>query len=461
MTSKPIYWHQGLFLQPQHFQHLDAYHQQMQQAIRQATSCLPWGVASYELDHNALSANKVAFRRLRVLLRDGTWFDFPGNAELEDLNIDQAAWPDVSEALEVHLVITSARQRQPVQSAHETGLKSRSRYLLQEKPEQLPDYYQPGEEVEAPLLTLYGKLVTRAQLGEMSGVESLPVCRLVHQQDQLLLDPDYLPPMLTVTAVPEMHQWLQSFRDELVARAQQLEDYKQAPTEYRNSDFNPRLLRYRLALQALARPVQAFTHLLELGEVPPERVYQQVRELIADLSCFSTTANVRGEMPGAGLKLPAYDHLQLGNCFAGARELVNRLLNEIALDSEALARFKEIRQGQYELDLPAHFLDSGQEMFLVLRTQKERPQWLRSFQQFSKLGTPALVPTYQSRALPGIAKQLLEVRPEGLPQRPNSTYFALQRNDDAWMAVEREGVMQLSWNDAPDDLVAELVTIKG
>jgi type VI secretion system protein ImpJ len=461
LTSKPIYWHQGLFLQPQHFQHLDAYHQQMQQAIRQATSCLPWGVAAYELDQNALSASKVSFRRLKVLMRDGTWFDFPTNAELEDLTLDQSSWPDTTEPLQVHLVITSIQQRHPVLGAHELSAKSKARYLLQEKPELLPDYYQPGEEVEAPLLTLVGKLVTRTQLGEMSGVESLPVCQLVQQQEQLQLDPGYLPPMLTVMAVPEMHQWLQSFKDELVARAQQLEDYKQAPAEYRNSDFNPRLMRYRLALQALGRSVQAFTHLLDLGQVPPERVYQEVRELIADLSCFSTTANVRGEMPGAGLKLPAYDHLQLGSCFSLAKELVNRLLNEIALDSEALARFKEIRQGQYELDLPAHFLDAGQEMFLVLRTQKERHLWLRSFQQFSKLGTPALVPTYQARALPGVTKQLLEVRPEGLPQRPNSTYFILQRNDDAWMSVEREGVIQLSWSDAPDDLVAELVTIKG
>lgn len=461
MTSKPIYWHQGLFLQPQHFQHLDSHHLSTQHALRQALGPCVWGVAASDQDKEALSAGKIAFRQLKVLFRDGTWFDFPGNADLEDLILDESNWPDSREPLDIHLVISSAQKFQPVQTGQNQFQRQLPRYRLNETPEQLPDYHQPAEEVETPLLTLYGKLVTRSQLNELSGVESLPVCQLIQQDEQMRLSPDFLPPVLTMAALPELLQWLQSLRDELVSRATQLEDYKQAPTNYRNADFNPKMMRYRLALHVLSRSTQSLSHLLDLKQVPPERVYLEVRQLIAELSCFSVSANIRGEMPGAGLRLPDYDHLNLGHCFGLARQLTLRLMNEIAIDSESLARFETQDPGHFHLDLPKPFLDHQQKLYLVLRTHQERGEWLDAFQRYSKLGTPSLVPAYQARALPGIEKHLLEVRPEGLPQRPNSTYFALDRHSEAWAAVEKEGLLELAWPGAPEDLSVELVATKG
>ncbi|SFC18690.1 type VI secretion system protein ImpJ [Marinospirillum celere] len=461
MTSKPIYWHQGLFLQPQHFQHLDSHHLSTQHALRQALGSYVWGVAASDQDKEALAAGKVSFRQLKVLFRDGTWFDFPGNADLEDLILDEENWPDSREPLDIYLVVSSAQKFQAVQTSNNSFQRQLPRYRLNEVPEQLPDYHQPGEEVETPLLTLYGKLVTRSQLNELSGVESLPLCQLIQQDEHVELNPDFLPPVLTMNALPELYLWLQNLRDELVSRATQLEDYKQSPTSYRNSDFNPKMMRYRLALHVLSRSTQGFSHLLDLKQVPPERVYLEARQLIAELSCFSVNANIRGEMPGAGLRLPDYDHLNLGHCFGRAKQLAMRLMNEIAIDSESLARFEIKDAGHYHLELPKTFLDHQQKLYLVLRTHQERAEWLEAFQRYSKLGTPSLVPAYQARALPGVEKRLLEVRPEGLPQRPNSTYFLLERHNEAWAAVEKEGLLELAWPDAPEDLSVELVATKG
>lgn len=455
MTNKPIYWHQGLFLQPHHFQHLDAWHLDTQHSVRQHLLPLPWGVGFSDPDAAALTAGKVAFRQLRALLRDGTWFQFPDNAQLEELHLQDDLWPDPRIPLQIHLVVSNRLQRPTVQNG------AASRYQLSDRPEYLPDSYQGSDGVETPLLTLQGRLVTSAQLAELSGVESLPVARLIQQNEQVYADPDYLPPLLSINALPEMTQWIRNLRDELLSRSTQLEDYKQPPVNYRGSDFNPQMLRYRMALQTLGRSVQAFSHLLDLEQVAPERAYQEVRTLIAELSCFSINANIRGEISGSNLKLPAYDHLDLGHCFGQARQIINRLVNEIAIGSESLARFNRIENGHLQLEVPTRFMEAGQQLFLVVRTQLGRDKWLDDFLRFSKLGTPALIPIYQSRALPGVEKRLLEVRPEGLPQRPNSTYFALSSHDEAWQQVERTHMLELAWPDAPDDLTLELVAIKG
>lgn len=461
MTNKPIYWHQGLFLQPNHFQYLDAFHLDTQQAIRQNLLALPWGVAFSDLDAGALATGRVSFNQLRVLLRDGSWLHFPDNAQLEDLHLQGDVWPDSREPLQIHLVIAAKNQRLAVQSSSQPSRHQVPRYSLSDRPESLADQYQAGDPVQTPLLTFSAKLVTSTQLSTMSGIESLPVARLILQNEQVYSDPEYLPPMLSISALPEMLAWVRNLRDELLSRSTQLEDYKQPPANYRGSDFNPQMLRYRMALQTLGRSVQVLSHLLELANIPPERVYQEVRTLIAELSCFSISANIRGEISGSNLKLPSYDHLDLGDCFTKARQIINRLVNEIAIGSESLARFSQQENSNFLLELPRKFLEAGQQVFLVVRTQLGRDKWLESFLRFSKLGTPTLVPIYQARALPGVDKTLLEVRPEGLPQRPNSTYFVLSSHDEAWLQVEREGMIELAWPNMPDDLTLELVAIKG
>lgn len=461
MTNKPIYWHQGLFLQPHHFQYLDAFHLDTQQAIRENLLALPWGVAFSDLDTGALAAGKVSFKHLRVLLRDGSWLSFPENAQLKDLYLQDDIWPDNREPLQIHLVVASKNQRHAVQSTNTPSRHQSPRYSLNDRPESLTDYYQAGDSVQTPLLTFNASLVTTEQLNGMTGVESLPVARLVLLNEQVCPDPDYLPPLLRVNALPEMTAWVRNLRDELLSRGTQLEDYKLSPTNYRGSEFNPQLLRYRMALQTIGRTIQTLTHLLELGNVAPERVYQEARMLVAEMSCFSVTANIRGEISGSNLKLPNYDHLDLGRCFTTARQIINRLINEIAIGSESLARFNQQENGNLVLELPRKFLEVGQQLFLVVKTQLSREKWLESFLRYSKLGTPTLVPVYQSRALPGVEKNLLEVRPEGLPQRPNSTYFSLSTQDEAWLPIEREGVIELAWPDMPDDLTLELVALKG
>ena len=47
---RPIFWHQGLFLQPQHFQHLEASWHVQQGVLNALTSPYPWGVVHLELD---------------------------------------------------------------------------------------------------------------------------------------------------------------------------------------------------------------------------------------------------------------------------------------------------------------------------------------------------------------------------------------------------------------------------
>ncbi|HJV34355.1 type VI secretion system baseplate subunit TssK, partial [Geomonas sp.] len=82
-VQRPLFWHQGLFLQPQHFQLQDrALLAQLIPALAYQTPHL-WGVADLQIDLGALSTYCLKLRSGSFRFQDGTFVHFPGNAWLE------------------------------------------------------------------------------------------------------------------------------------------------------------------------------------------------------------------------------------------------------------------------------------------------------------------------------------------------------------------------------------------
>ena len=71
---KPLFWHQGLFLQPHHFQLNDLYNRSLMEPLYRFVAPHFWGTAGYEIDEGVL-ANFV------FDLRAGEFF-FPDNSHI-------------------------------------------------------------------------------------------------------------------------------------------------------------------------------------------------------------------------------------------------------------------------------------------------------------------------------------------------------------------------------------------
>src|SRR5690554_5683993 len=88
---QPIFWHQGLFLQPQHFQHNDEIISQKYAQIDSLSSPYKWGVISMSVDEVALDTLQLRLQAIKVLMRDGSLIQYPGNAVIEARNVDLAS----------------------------------------------------------------------------------------------------------------------------------------------------------------------------------------------------------------------------------------------------------------------------------------------------------------------------------------------------------------------------------
>ena len=88
--TRAIYWHQGMFLQPQHFQLAER--QLMEQHKPVTQSGLPhfWGVGELALSAAAVANHRIEIQSATLLFPDQSYVEYPGNAVIADRAFDAA-----------------------------------------------------------------------------------------------------------------------------------------------------------------------------------------------------------------------------------------------------------------------------------------------------------------------------------------------------------------------------------
>src|SRR5574339_110111 len=79
-TSRPIYWHHGMFLQPQHFQMSELHQQSQARPYREFVQPYLWGVSSLSMQTSSLSQRICDIDGGEFMFPDGSFVELPGNA---------------------------------------------------------------------------------------------------------------------------------------------------------------------------------------------------------------------------------------------------------------------------------------------------------------------------------------------------------------------------------------------
>lgn len=82
-----VHWHEGLFLQPHHFQHLQRQVVMQAGVERRLAWSYPYGIVEAKLSGDAMENMLIRFDRLRVVMPSGIDVCFPENADLPALDI--------------------------------------------------------------------------------------------------------------------------------------------------------------------------------------------------------------------------------------------------------------------------------------------------------------------------------------------------------------------------------------
>ncbi|AOJ73612.1 MULTISPECIES: type VI secretion system baseplate subunit TssK [Burkholderia] len=464
-----VYWHQGMLLQPQHFQLAEL--QQQFRAKPWLASGPPhfWGVGALSLAETAIDNRVVEIRSAHLLFSDRSYVEYPGNAVIAARAFDPA-WLDDGRALVAHVALKRlARDANNVTvAAAADALPSvATRYVTLPSADDVSDLH--SDHPPAPVRTLKHvlKIVFEHELDTFSGHETVPFARIVRDGERLRLDNEFVPPCYALSGSRGLLDRIRCIRDELAGRARQLQQYK-SPREMQRDEFDASYTAFLLALRSLNRFGPLLFHLTECDQLHPWEIYGALRQLVGELSVFSERFNMLGEaLDARGLDarggLPPYDHRDLGGCFSHAHALIGHLLDEIAVGPDCAATFEPDgpqQPAQWSAQLPPDVFGDRHLFYLVIRSEHDPDTVAQRFLHGSRIAATDEMPQLTALALPGVELTRLPGAPQRLPRRSGTQYFRIEQTGRQWDAIRRDGHVSLRWHDAPDDLQVELVAVR-
>jgi type VI secretion system protein ImpJ len=458
-STRQLFWHQGLFLQPHHFQLADRYFQSLLAPYHRFIEPYLWGAAGLDISSAALGNRSFELVRGEFIFQDGSHVILPGNTVVSARSFEED-WIDGDRPLKVYLGLknwnTSGENVTVLPELEGTGQVT-TRFVTRTDPEEVDDLYQPGPKAQVRSLQFLLRIFWETEKDQLGDYLLLPVGQIERQGEEIRLSERYIPPCLNLQSSQFLLQLLKEIRDQLASRCRQLEEYK-VQKGVHTAEFGTRDTVFLLALRSLNRYVPLLYHYLESPQVHPWAVFGKLRQLIGELSSFSDEVNVLGDTEGGTSLLKTYDHQDLGACFVAAQSLITRLLDAITSGPEYVIRL--IYDGTYfAADLPPAIFEGRNRFYLVLESEEDPKNILQSLTSVAKLSSRESLPLLIARALPGVGVENLSIPPQELPRRSHSLYFQLDHHSDQWAQVEKAHNIALYWDDAPEDLKVELMVV--
>ena len=457
--QRPLFWHQGLFLQPQHFQLLDLSFQSLLTPFHHFIEPHFWGVGEIEIQKAALGRRSFNVLKGNFLFPDGSYTVLPGNALLEARPFDEA-WVEGGKPFPVYIGIKKwdgARENVTILNKLENLSEVTTRFVTTADPEEVKDLHSGGPKGQVKRLFYVLKVFWETEWDQLGDYVLIPLAQLERAGEEIRLSEHYVPPCLTISSSEPLFKLIKEIRDQIAARSHQLEEYK-SQRGIQTAEFGSRDMVYLLALRSLNRYVPVFSHFTEAQQVHPWTIYGMIRQMIGELSSFSERVNVIGELEDGTRILPNYDHQNLWECFSAAQALVTQLLDEITAGPEYVIRL--IYDGTYyAADLKPTIFEGRNRFYLVLKTEEDPKSVHKSLETIAKLSSREHSPILIARALPGIGLEHLPVPPQELPRRAHSIYFAIDHHSDQWSLVMKGHNIALYWDSAPEDMEVELMVI--
>jgi len=457
--EKPLFWHQGLFLQPQHFQLKDVHFQSLLTPFHKFIQPHFWGTGNLEIHRAALGSGSFDIEKGELLFPDMTYVEFPGNGLIQARSFDEA-WVEGGKPFSVFVGLrkwNGAGENVTVLPSLDNISDVTTRFVTTTDPEESPDLHQGGPTAQVKRLHYVLKIFWETEKDQLGDYILIPVAQLEREADEIRLSEDFAPPCLTVSTSESLMHIIKEVRDQLASRGRQLESYKR-DRGIHTAEFGSRDMVFLLALRSLNRFVPQLFHLTESPQVHPWTVYSVLRQLVGELSTFSERLSVLGEFEDGTLLLPGYNHRELWDCFSSAQGLVTQLLDEITAGPEYVMQL--LFDGTYyTTELAPAVFEGRNRFFLVFETEDDPQAVLESLETVAKLSSRETLPLLIARALPGVKLKHLPVPPQELPRRAHSIYFQIDHHGDQWAQIQKANNLALYWDAAPEDMKVELMVV--
>ena len=410
-TNK-VLWGEGLFLRPQHFQRQDRYHENRLHQTAHALHPYAWGVGSLQIDRDALANNSLRLLDLSVIFQDGEIYTAPDEDDLPDA-VDLTDIPQNQQGVTYYAALPALKNFGGNFSASANGNKS-TRYTQANV--ETPDLFTEAAKAEMTYLKKAVRLVSEFE--PRDAFVCLPVVRLRRAATAgFELDPNFVPPSLSIGSAPILFLKLRRLMDALQAKVNALYGHHREPSknvvEFRSGDISSFWL-----LHTASTAYASLTHYLHNPMLHPERLYEQLLALTGALMTFSKTYALSD--------LPPYTHQEPGPCFAKLDTIIRELLDTVISSRYFAIALTEIKPSYHLGMLDSGKIDDKTAFYLAVGGDMPAIELVDVVPLRFKVGAPEDVDKFVLAAMPGVKLVHSPQVPAAVPVRPDTYYFSIE-----------------------------------
>lgn len=437
--EEQVHWSEGLFIQPQHLQQMQASLTSLARVQRKLFVPFDYGFYDLELDPEALITRRVVIKRFSAVMPDGTEISMPGNCNVETLELTM----ENSGQTEVNVYLT-VPIRSTVGSNLKSDSKSNGRYTLKEN---LVVDENTGEN-EIPLISRNFNAFLLTDVKNATDCSYIQLCKLRWVsinagQPSLQIVSDYMPPFVSLSQDCP----LLKIASELIF---QLKAVKNSILDQFDTDiFDPNNLSGAKLLQlATLRIVTLYSNRFD-SELVPSRIstytlYLELVSLLSELESLTPSSMYK--------PIPIYDHDNLKPVIEALLKRIRDILLRGGVSSALAFEFFE-KNSVLQLDDLDERIFEAKDLFLAVQftgNLRDRVNDIEIGDNFRLIDKKSL-----SDRIRGV--KLLEIRnpPQYLPNIAHTLWFKLDcdSSERIWKYIKEEKNMAI---DCAGDLFPNL-----
>jgi type VI secretion system protein ImpJ len=432
MANRPVHWHEGMFLQPHHFQAADQYSRYVLRESEDWYHPFNWGVRLIDLDRDAIANYAMTLRSCEARFKDGTKVVVPADVAVDTAELKSAL--ATTATVMVYLAVPALQAGRA--NVEERPTSDGPRHWV-ETVEREDENTGSGEQ---PLQFKR----TRARLllsnQDHTGYEVLPLCRIersAQTESPPQVDLSFVPPLLALDAWPALWRAVQSLHHQIGAKI----DLLAAQMVDRGISFDSQVpgdAERLLKLSVLNSAFSFFESIVFLRGLTPLVIYKELCRLVGQLAIFS-----EGRRPPS---LPGYDHENIGGCFYAVIKYIQLGLDTLAPTSFEKRYFERVGE-RLQVTLEPGWLTATRSLFLGVETELSDVECQSLLSALDmKMGSGAQVEHVFKRALRGLTLIPIARPPRQLPASTGVVYYQVERDPVFWKDVCESYTLALRMN---------------
>jgi type VI secretion system protein ImpJ len=420
---QPVIWSKGTFLSPQHLQAQERFVEDSARFYMDSLNSRSWGFSEIQIDTKALSDGRLAITLASGIFPDALPLDIPASEFPPPARVLDECFQGGRQSCIFYLAVPEYLQG-GMNVAVDRGRVS-TRFVAQM---QMVRDENTGSG-EKPVQVARKNLQILAEGENREGSVVLGFTRILRSETGMYqIDPTYIPPLIDIHAHPTLKRILSNMVELLVARSGQLSGGRRQKNESK-ADFTASDVGDFWLLYTINSHLPVLRHFLESSNVLPEPLFNEMSDLAGALTAFSVKI--------APKDLPAYNHEQLGSCFADLDRQI-RIMLETNFDRNFVSLpMKLVRDTIYatSIDKDAYFANSR--FYLAITADIRDADLIDRSQRLLKASSATDLEKLIRNALPGLRLTHVSTPPRAIQIKLRHQCFSVEQGGPLWESVLR------------------------